>query len=215
MLSTIRRSAKARWPLRFSFALPILKSRRSSRLSRQRNVNSKRMSTMRLFTVLTHPGDVCTRRHRIQFLITAPSKFQHQLAPCNGALNHRPLQFRRRKYLQSTPSMVLPLMTLRYAGYPHSVLSNNRAPNGVLASAIPKSNADAGPGPARHATHVKIESPSVTAAAKKAAAENVQNEAPDAGSSTTSDEDTLVCKSKSSKSYGPDEVVLSPTKSKL
>ena len=88
----------------------------------------------------------------------------------------------------------------------------------MLSGAAVKPNVDAGAGsaPARHATHVKIESPSVAAAAKKAAAEKVEVNGPDTESSTTSDEDTLVCKSKSnSKSFGADEVVLSPTKSKL
>ena len=101
MLSITRLSAKAPWPRRSSFASPILKSRRSSKLSQPRNASSRQMSTMRLSTVPTHPGGVCTRQHRIQLLITAPFKSQHQIAPCNGALNHKP-RFRRRKYMQST-----------------------------------------------------------------------------------------------------------------
>ena len=77
------------------------------------------------------------------------------------------------------------------------------------------SNVDIGPIPPRHTAHIKIESPSVAAAAKKAVAEQAEDEAPDAESSTTSDEDTLVCKSKSSKSNVTEDVALSPAKSKL
>ena len=102
----------------------------------------------------------------------------------------------------------------RYSGYPYSVL-NNKASTGLLANPHAKSNMDAGPVPTRYVAHVKIESPSVTAAAKKAATDKVEAENADAESPTTSDEDTLVCKSKSNKSFGADEVVLSPTKSKL
>ena len=108
------------------------------------------------------------------------------------------------------------MLTLKsYSGYPNSVLGGNRGSNGIAAAAVAKPTEEAKTAPARHATHVKIESPSVVAAAKKAATEKVENETPSIDSSTTSDEDTLVCKSKSSKSYGVDEVVLSPTKSKL
>ncbi|KAL6719187.1 hypothetical protein ACLMJK_003424 [Lecanora helva] len=102
-----------------------------------------------------------------------------------------------------------------YIGYPHSVLGNNRASNGVPPNATTDSNVDIGPIPARHSAHIKIESPSVAAAAKKAAAEKIEDEKPDAESCSTSDEDTLVCKSKSSKSFGADETVISPTKAKL
>lgn len=107
------------------------------------------------------------------------------------------------------------LTVRRYAAYPHSVLGNNRAANGVLPGAVINPNVDEGPAPARHTTHIKIESPSVAAAAKKAAADRSEAESPDAESSTASDEDTLVGKSKSSKGYGADDIVLSPTKSKL
>ena len=62
--------------------------------------------------------------------------------------------------------------------------------------------------------HIKIESPSVVAAAKRAAGEENSDHVLDGESSSTSDEDTLVCKSKSSKSCTTD-VVSSPTKSKL
>ena len=74
-----------------------------------------------------------------------------------------------------------------------------------------------GPAPPRRATHVKIESPSVLAAAKKAAAEAVEDGSPDGESSSASDEDTLISKSKSSKtdSGTGGDVTLSPTKSKL
>ena len=62
--------------------------------------------------------------------------------------------------------------------------------------------------------HIKIESPSVAAAAKKTALEKIEDEAPETGSSVTSDEDTLVCKSKSGKSNAGDATVF-PTKPKL
>ncbi|KAK4697497.1 hypothetical protein P7C71_g584, partial [Lecanoromycetidae sp. Uapishka_2] len=105
-----------------------------------------------------------------------------------------------------------------YAGYPQSyappVLGYGQAHNGVLPIATIKPNPDATSGPARLTTCIKIESPSVTAAAKKAAAETIVDELPEEETSSASDEDTLVCRSKSSKSCGTD-VILSPTKSKL
>lgn len=110
------------------------------------------------------------------------------------------------------------LTVTSYAGYPQSyapsVLGYGQAHNSLLPSAAVKPNIDAVPGPARHTTHIKIESPSVTAAAKKAAVETIVDVVPDEDSSSASDEDTLVCKSKSSKSCSTD-IVLSPTKSKL
>lgn len=110
------------------------------------------------------------------------------------------------------------LTVTSYVGYPQSyatsALGYGQAHNGLLGSAVVKPNVDAIPAPARHTTRIKIESPSVTAAAKKAAAEAVVEHLPDAEPSSASDEDTLVCRSKSSKSYSTD-VVLSPTKSKL
>ena len=84
--------------------------------------------------------------------------------------------------------------------------------NGLLPTATIKSEIDVAP--ARRTTHIKIESPSVIAAAKKATAETIGDESPDTASSSHSEEDTLVGKSKSSKA-GSGEGVLSPTKSKL
>lgn len=101
-----------------------------------------------------------------------------------------------------------------YVGYPNSVLHSRQGTNGLLPNASVKFE---GPAPARRTTHIKIESPSVVAAAKKAAADSVEDDLPEVESSSTSDEDTLVCKSKSSKSCnGPGgDVAVSPTKSKL
>ena len=106
------------------------------------------------------------------------------------------------------------LILTSYIGYPNSVLNGRQGTNVLLPNASMKSE---GPAPARRATHVKIESPSVLAAAKKAAAEAVEDGSPDGESSSASDEDTLVSKSKSNKtSPGTgDDVTLSPTKSKL
>jgi len=106
------------------------------------------------------------------------------------------------------------LTSFRYVGYPQSVLNNGYYNNDLAPDATAKSDIDVVLAPARHATHVRIESPSVTAAAKKAAAEKIEDDTPDAESSSASDEETLVAKSKSSKSYAGD-VALSPTKSKL
>ncbi len=101
-----------------------------------------------------------------------------------------------------------------YVGYPTSALNGRPGTNGPLPHASVKFE---GPAPARRTTHIKIESPSVVAAAKKAAADVVEDEMPDGESSSTSDEDTLVCKSKSSKTCSGTEgdVSSSPTKSKL
>ena len=106
------------------------------------------------------------------------------------------------------------LILTSYIGYPNSVLSGRQGPNVLVPNTSIKSE---GPAPARRATHVKIESPSVLAAAKKAAAEVVGDGSPDGESSSASDEDTLVSKSKSSKtgSGTGGDVTLSPTKSKL
>lgn len=111
-----------------------------------------------------------------------------------------------------TPGILLTLS--RYVGYPQSVANNGYYANDLLPNSTIKVENDATAAPARHATHITIESPSVTAAAKKAAAEKVENEAHDVESSGASDEETLVAKSKSSKSQSG-EVVLSPSKSKL
>ena len=165
--------------------------------------------------VLILLGDVYTRLRRTQLHIIAQSRCQHQLALFHGALNRKPPLSRHSKFLLSTYSGRMVLMVISYTAYPHSVLGNNRASSGTLPSAHAKLSVDAGAPPARHATHIKIESPSVTAAAKKAATDNAVAETADADSSTTSDEDTLVCKSKSIKSFGADDVVISPTKSKL
>ena len=107
------------------------------------------------------------------------------------------------------------LLTLTsYVGYPNSVLNGRQGTNGLLPTATVKFEGSA---PARRNTHVKIESPSVVAAAKKAAAEVIEEELPDGESSSTSDEDTLVSKSKSSKTCRgtSGDVAVSPTKSKL
>ena len=106
------------------------------------------------------------------------------------------------------------LILTSYVGYPNSVLNGRQGTNGSLPNASVKLD---GPAPARRTTHIKIESPSVVAAAKKAAAEVVEDESPDAETSSTSDEDTLVCKSKSSKTCSgtSGDATLSPTKSKL
>ena len=162
-------------------------------------------------------GGVCTRLCRTRHPTIARSKYRHQTVQFHGALNLKPRLSHHRKFQPFTCPNYVDGNECRYTGYPFSVLNNNKTSNGLTVNPQVKSNLDAGlgAGPARHATHVKIESPSVTAAAKKAATDKVEAETPDAESSTTSDEDTLVSKSKSSKSFGTDEVVLSPTKSKL
>ena len=106
------------------------------------------------------------------------------------------------------------LILTSYVGYPNSVLNGRQGTDGLLPNASVKFEA---PAPARRTTHIKIESPSVIAASKKAAAEVIEDELPDSESSSTSNEDTLVCKSKSSKNCsGTDgDIALSPTKSKL
>ena len=66
-------------------------------------------------------------------------------------------------------------------------------------------------------THIKIESPSVTAAAKKAANEVIEDGSTDGGSSSRSGEVTLVDNenTKPTRSFKVDELTASPTKSKL
>ena len=118
--------------------------------------------------------------------------------------------------VRSPPSLVnnLILILASYVGYPYSVLNGRQGTNGLLPNAAVKFEGQA---PARRTTHIKIESPSVVAAAKKAAIEVAEDESPDEESPSTSDEETLVCKSKSSKTCSGTggDVALSPTKSKL
>lgn len=119
----------------------------------------------------------------------------------------------RLSLLQAT----LILRLASYVGYPNSVLNGRQGANGLFPNAAAKLE---GAAPARRTTHIKIESPSVAAAAKKAAAEVIEDDLPDGESSSTSDENTLVCKSKSSKACSGTggtggDVALSPTKSKL
>ena len=65
----------------------------------------------------------------------------------------------------------------------------------------------------RHSAHISIESPSVTAAAKKATVDAVEEGSTD-GSSRSGDA-TLVENIKPTKSFTSNELVVSPTKSKL
>lgn len=94
------------------------------------------------------------------------------------------------------------------------MLNGRQASNSYLSSAAVKADVEVAHAPARRTTHVKIESPSVVTAAKKAAVETVDVESPEGSATSASDEETLVCQSKSSKTCSTD-VVLSPTKSKL
>ena len=105
------------------------------------------------------------------------------------------------------------LKATSYVGYPNSVFNGRQGTDGLLPNASVKFE---GPAPARRTTHIKIESPSVIAASKKAAAEVTEDQLPDSESSSTSNEDTLVSKSKSSKSCSGTggDVALSPTNSK-
>ena len=109
-------------------------------------------------------------------------------------------------------------MLIRYAGYPQgypqSTPGYGSAPNGVPANPSANSAVHVVQPPVRQTARIKIESPSVTAAAKKAATEALDLASPEIASASTSDEETLVCKSKSSKS-GSGDITVSPTKSKL
>lgn len=117
-----------------------------------------------------------------------------------------------------SPLKDLILILGRYAGYPQgypqSTPGYGSASNGVPANSSANSAIHVAQAPTRQTARIKIESPSVTAAAKKAAAEAVDVASPEAASSSTSDEDTLVCKTQSSKSCSG-EMAVSPTKSKL
>ena len=106
------------------------------------------------------------------------------------------------------------LILISYVGYPNSVLNGRQGADSLPPNASVKFE---GPAPARRTTHIKIESPSVIAASKKAAAEVIDDETPDSESSSTSNEDTLVCKSKSSKTCSGTggDATLSPSKSKI
>ena len=101
----------------------------------------------------------------------------------------------------------------RYVGYPNSVLGGRQGTSGPTPSAAAKGEAVVPLAQPRR-NHVKIESPSVVAAAKKAAVETIDDESSDVELSSHSEEETLVCKSKSSKACSGEES-LSPTKSKL
>ena len=75
--------------------------------------------------------------------------------------------------------------------------------------------ADTLPASARQSTSVKIESPSVLAAAKKASAEAVEDTSTDVESSTKSGGHDGAHASVSTHTYTSDLAVESPTKSKL
>lgn len=101
-----------------------------------------------------------------------------------------------------------------YGTYPPSVIRLQQASNGVLPAVTVKPDIKLAPAPTRQTARIKIESPSVTAAAKKAAAETVEDVSTDEESSTKSGDDTLVNKSSAS-GAGTSDAVVSPTKSKL
>ena len=67
----------------------------------------------------------------------------------------------------------------------------------------------------RRQNHINIESPSVTAAAKKATSEVTEDSSTDGESSSRSGEATLVENIKPTKPYKIEDVVVSPTRSKL
>ena len=67
----------------------------------------------------------------------------------------------------------------------------------------------------RHSARIKIESPSVTAAAKKAAIEATEDSSTDGGSSSKSETAKVSEDMKSVKHFTTEEVVTSPTKAKL
>ena len=67
----------------------------------------------------------------------------------------------------------------------------------------------------RRQTQVKIESPSVTAAAKKAGDETTEDSSTDGESSSHSGEATLVENMKPAKPYKIEDAAISPTRSKL
>ena len=68
---------------------------------------------------------------------------------------------------------------------------------------------------ARHSAHIKIDSPSVLAAAKKAAAEAIEDNSTEVASSTKSSGPDGTAASVSTLAYTNDLVIESPTKSKL
>lgn len=217
MLSTTRRLVKARWPRRCRFAMPTQRSRRSSRRTPLRSACSRRMSTMRLFMDLAHRGGVCTPQYRIRTPVIVPSRSMRLARTSRGALNHKPHQSHHRRCPVARSREVTLILT-SYVSYPQahpqSAPSYGQASSGLLQGSVIAPAIDVAQAPVRHTTRIKIESPSVTAAAKKAGSEAVEVNSPDGASSATSDEDTLVSKSKSGKSCS-DDVVLSPTKSKL
>jgi len=71
------------------------------------------------------------------------------------------------------------------------------------------------PSTSRYSSRIKIESPHATAATKKATAAAGEDLSTDGESSSKSDEATLADKPKAKQAFKSDEVVQSPTKSKL
>ncbi|KAL9126446.1 MAG: hypothetical protein Q9217_004502 [Psora testacea] len=100
--------------------------------------------------------------------------------------------------------------------YPYSVLRSRQASSLIGQATTLRPGTDGGSLPAdRHSARIKIESPSVTAAAKKAAMEASEDTSTDGGSSIRSRAATMVENTKPAKSFTVDEVLSSPTKSKL
>ena len=216
MPSITRRLVKARRPPPYKFATPTPRSRRSLRRTPQRNGYSRLMSTTKSYTGLAHRGDVCTRPFPLPAIV--PFRCVYPVQLYHGARRLKLRQSRHRKSWPSRPLDSLILILIRYVGYPQgypqSVHGYGSAPNGVPANPSANSANHAAQAPTRQTARIKIESPSVTAAAKKAAAEAVDVASPEVASSSTSDEDTLACKSKTSKSCSGD-MTASPTNSKL
>ena len=92
------------------------------------------------------------------------------------------------------------LITERYGEYPQPPLGSSRSAESMLPNMPVKSTTNDSTGLPRRSSQIKIESPSVIVAAKKTALEKIDDEDLEPESSVTSDEDTLVCKSKSGKS---------------
>lgn len=93
-----------------------------------------------------------------------------------------------------------------YTAYPHSMLRTHRGSSG-LAEAIPIT--------ARQSARIKIESPSVLAAAKKATIELAEDTSTDVESSTRSSGPDIANASISTHTLTSELAVESPTKSKL
>jgi len=217
MHSTIGLSVKARTPRHCRFALPIRKIRRSSNTIRLSNDNSRQKNTMKRSMVL-----LATITLLFWGLSRAPYRHADKVSTDHGSINHQRHQSHHRKLAVILFDHYVLIPCSSYGPYPYSVLRTRQASSNGFVPASTNTSMDAPLSSTRYASRIKIQSPSaikidspsVAAAAKNAAAGATEDVVTD-GTSPKSEGSTFVDKPRPGTSFIGDELVNSPTKSKL